>query len=254
MQNLNLISSCSIICPIQWSQMLSWEWRCSWSSANRRCSNYIWVISTFIPCKGASFIRGVRIIGSCWIRSCPFGHCQPQVTMTVTMMVNVASHLCLSLPLVVSRVSSPVTQMNEHCHNALSGVRMWWWGLIGNPSFFIQCWIQSLWYVQLRCGCTMVMSSLSMCPSIWVFQTFVNMFWDVSLKVSIYTLTLSQWYSSGNPVSIQCAWNLDPVYTGMSLEKCQCASSGLPVAFQWSSSVFQLCKLTLDRHWDTTGC
>ena len=34
----------------------------------------------------------------------------------------------------------------------------------------------------------------------------------------------------------------------------QCASSGLPVAFQWSSSVFQLCKLTLDHHWDTTGC
>ena len=40
----------------------------------------------------------------------------------------------------------------------------------------------------------------------------------------------------------------------MPLEKCQCASSGLPVAFQWSSSVFQLCKLTLDRHWNTTGC
>ena len=34
----------------------------------------------------------------------------------------------------------------------------------------------------------------------------------------------------------------------------QCASSGLPVAFQWFSSVFQLCKLTLDRHWNTTGC
>ena len=72
------------------------------------------------------------------------------------------------------------------------------------------------------------------------------------------TLTLSQWSSSGNPVAIQCAWNLDlsvhwnatgemPVYF-------QWSSSGLTVAFQWSSSVFQLCKLTLDRHWDTTGC
>ena len=29
--------------PIRWSQVLSWEWRCSWSSADRRCSNYIWV-------------------------------------------------------------------------------------------------------------------------------------------------------------------------------------------------------------------
>ena len=36
-----LVSSCSGLCPIHWSQVLSWEWRCSWSSANRRCSNYI---------------------------------------------------------------------------------------------------------------------------------------------------------------------------------------------------------------------
>ena len=42
------ISSCSYLCPIHWSYMLSWEWRCSWSSADRRCSNYIWVISNFI--------------------------------------------------------------------------------------------------------------------------------------------------------------------------------------------------------------
>ena len=27
---------------------ISWEWRCSWSSADRRCSNYIWVINNFI--------------------------------------------------------------------------------------------------------------------------------------------------------------------------------------------------------------
>ena len=28
--------------------MSSWEWRCSWSSANRRCSNYVWVINNLI--------------------------------------------------------------------------------------------------------------------------------------------------------------------------------------------------------------
>ena len=62
-------------------------------------------------------------------------------------------------------------------------------------------------------------------------------------------------------MAIQCAWNLDPsVHWNATGQKnvgsqCfQCASSGLPVAFQWCSSVFQLCKLTLDRHWDTTGC
>ena len=63
-----------------------------------------------------------------------------------------------------------------------------------------------------------------------------------------------QWQSSGNPVclelrpqcTLECHWRK---FFGN-----QCASSGLPVAFQWSSSVFQLCKLTLDRHWNTTGC
>ena len=71
-------------------------------------------------------------------------------------------------------------------------------------------------------------------------------------------LTLSQWSSSGNPVAIQCAWNLDPSVhwnaTGEMPVCFQWSSSGFPVAFQWSSSVFQLCKLTLDRHWNTTGC
>ena len=43
-----LVSSCSCPCPIQWSQVLSLEWRCSWSSADRWCSNYIWVIDNFI--------------------------------------------------------------------------------------------------------------------------------------------------------------------------------------------------------------
>ena len=33
---------------IYWSQALSGAWRCSWSSADRRCSNYIWVINNLI--------------------------------------------------------------------------------------------------------------------------------------------------------------------------------------------------------------
>ena len=43
-----LVSSCSCLRSIHWSHVLSWEWRCSWSSADRRCSNYIWVINNFI--------------------------------------------------------------------------------------------------------------------------------------------------------------------------------------------------------------
>ena len=52
-----LVSSCSCLCAIHWDQVLSREWRCSWSSANRRCSNYIWVIENFVAYQGASYIR-----------------------------------------------------------------------------------------------------------------------------------------------------------------------------------------------------
>ena len=43
-----LVSSCSCSCPIHSNQVLSREWRCSWSSAERRCSNYNWVINNFV--------------------------------------------------------------------------------------------------------------------------------------------------------------------------------------------------------------
>ena len=48
--------------------MSSREWRCSWSSADRRCSNYIWVIDNFIAYKGASYIRDFTV----YIITCDF--------------------------------------------------------------------------------------------------------------------------------------------------------------------------------------
>ena len=45
-QNLNVFHCW---CPIHWRQVWNWERRCSWrSSADRWCSNYIWVINNFI--------------------------------------------------------------------------------------------------------------------------------------------------------------------------------------------------------------
>ena len=69
-----------------------------------------------------------------------------------------------------------------------------------------------------------------------------------------------QWSSSGFPVVFQYVPSMQ-INTGSPLGhhwvlasdsvvpvayQCTCGSSGLPV--------FQLCKLTLDRHWNTTGC
>ena len=53
-----LVSSCHCLCSIHWNQVLSREWRCSWSSADRRCSNYIWMIYGFIAYWTAAYIRG----------------------------------------------------------------------------------------------------------------------------------------------------------------------------------------------------
>ena len=64
--------SCSCFCcPIHRSQVLSREWRCSWSSADRRCSNYIWVINTFITSQCAAYIRGLTVV----FFVCLFGVC-----------------------------------------------------------------------------------------------------------------------------------------------------------------------------------
>ena len=43
-----LVSSCSCVCPIHWSQVLNRGWRCSWSSADGRCPNYTSEWSTIL--------------------------------------------------------------------------------------------------------------------------------------------------------------------------------------------------------------
>ena len=61
-----LDSSCSYLCPIHWSQLLSREWRCSWSSADRRCSHYTWVINNLLPTK-VRLIEVWRYSVMCWL-------------------------------------------------------------------------------------------------------------------------------------------------------------------------------------------
>ena len=57
-----IVSPCSWLCPIHWSQVLSRKRRCGWSSADRWCSNYIWVINNLIAFKGQSCISGLTVI------------------------------------------------------------------------------------------------------------------------------------------------------------------------------------------------
>ena len=57
-----LVSSCSCLWPIHWIKVLSRGWRCNWSGAHRRCSNYIWVINNFIACGGVAYIRSLTVM------------------------------------------------------------------------------------------------------------------------------------------------------------------------------------------------
>ena len=60
---------------IDWSQLLSREWRCSWSSADRRYSNYIWVSKQCYCLQGCDlyYIRGLTV--STWDALCHVDRC-----------------------------------------------------------------------------------------------------------------------------------------------------------------------------------
>ena len=64
-----LVSSCSYYCKICWIHVLSQEWRCSWSSVDGRCSNYIWVINNFTTYHGAPYIREFTVWMISFLRS-----------------------------------------------------------------------------------------------------------------------------------------------------------------------------------------
>ena len=83
---LILVSSRSCLCPIHWSQVLCQEWRCGWSSADRRCSNYIWVINNLIAYWGVLYWRlDCKIIDkiSWWI------------TVTCKLLIQVVGFHCI---------------------------------------------------------------------------------------------------------------------------------------------------------------
>ena len=56
-----LESACSCHFAIYWSQVLIGKWRCIWSNADRRCSNYIWSINNLVAYKGGSYIRDLTV-------------------------------------------------------------------------------------------------------------------------------------------------------------------------------------------------
>ena len=72
-QNLNLsrlVLQLCCLCSTHWSRVLGWEQRCIWSSADRRCSNYICLINNFIAYQGVHYIRGLTVVHVALLYKC----------------------------------------------------------------------------------------------------------------------------------------------------------------------------------------
>ena len=87
-----LISSCICLWLIHWSQVLSREGRCSWSSADRRCSNYIWVINNFIAYWGMAYIGGLTVY---WIALLGYPAVFIKILFTKWKCHMVGSRICI---------------------------------------------------------------------------------------------------------------------------------------------------------------
>ena len=72
-------------CPFHWSDALSREWRCSWSSADRRSSNCIWMMNKFMAYWGVAHIRGFVVLREANVQ------CRPVV-------INAAADLSFIIP------------------------------------------------------------------------------------------------------------------------------------------------------------
>ena len=86
-----LVSSCSSLCPIHWSHVLSWEWSCRRSSADRRCSNYIWMINNLIAHKGSTYIRDLTVYIYVYIYSLNVIYCT--ITANIIYLSNYSAYL-----------------------------------------------------------------------------------------------------------------------------------------------------------------
>ena len=52
----------SCVYPICYSQVFSWEWKCSWSIADRRWPNYIWMSNKLIAYYSVAYIRDLMVV------------------------------------------------------------------------------------------------------------------------------------------------------------------------------------------------
>ena len=130
-----LVSLRSCLRSIHWSQVLSWEWRCSWSSADRRCSNYIWVINNYIGLLFPDFrlwssscnLLAPWSLNSLWPSNTMILWCLWTLSSLFQLMVYVPSHYLnqVIVNLVLRNLIELQTFSFEKLHWKMSSVQWW---------------------------------------------------------------------------------------------------------------------------------
>ena len=123
------VSSCSCHCPIYWSQVLSREWTFSWSNADRRCSNYIWVINNFIAYYSATYVRGLTVViiftcmafqGNPWANGASTSH---QVGVTAARYC-ISCHVRMSKGVWRMRIQFEIASGSKHLSALSNGYKI----------------------------------------------------------------------------------------------------------------------------------
>ena len=112
-------------CPIHWSHVLSQEWRCSWSSADSQCSNYIRKMNNFIANYDAPYIRGLTVmVCALWGYSIGGFGCHsatifsikyPWLLFRLIHGLSMATWVGLSIPLLWRLHNASADQSKETC-------------------------------------------------------------------------------------------------------------------------------------------
>ena len=142
-----LVSSRSCLCPIHWGYVLGREWRSSWSSADRRCSNYIWVIKNVIAYLGATNIRDftVRILEilNSWRKSWRYKFCWTWLWKSKSKS-RISLHVFLIHQWIIQMYQLQnlmVVHITSFCNATDSPPE--WWGFIGY-GFLVKRWHLSI--------------------------------------------------------------------------------------------------------------
>ena len=185
--------------------MLSREWRCSWSSADRRCSNYIWLINNLIAHWSAPYIRDLTVrtrppkiqFSCCRISRRVIANtiitmiCLFNILLRITSKKSKRKQTTKKDPhylAFVKAIQQPVTWKIFHCHDI-----SWCYSYFTACQYVHLAWIHYLTHLFIFISDNVWLSILS-----HLFNKHYLLVWQVEYIPSIpmnYEVLLTKWLS-----------------------------------------------------------